>query len=81
MKISKQQWQDWASQYAADSADDYARNVPLTVEQVIILKAKLEGAALYGMELAVTMDQQGYDTSEAIGLTPELMRGAPPPCS
>ena len=67
MKISKQQWQKWASDYASQSADDFAKHAKnLTLEQHIILKAKIEQAALYGIELTATMIKNGADINLAL---------------
>lgn len=74
MKITKEQWQKWAADFADKEADDFLNSVPLGIEQSIILKVKLEAAALYGMELGAVMDARGCDLSEAKGLKPALMR-------
>lgn len=74
MKIPKEQWQKWAMTFADQEANDFLNNVPLTMEQSIILKCKLEAAALYGMEIAATMDARGCDLSEAKDLKTALMR-------
>jgi hypothetical protein len=76
MKISKEQWQKWAADFADQEVNDFSKNVPLTIEQAIILRAKLEASALYGMELAATMDARGYDLSEAKDCNPALYRQA-----
>src|SRR5690348_7672264 len=74
MKIPKEQWQKWAMTFADQEANDFLNNVPLTMEQSLILKCKLEAAALYGMEIAATMDARGCDLSEAKDLKTALMR-------
>lgn len=76
MKIPKEQWQKWAAAFADQEVNDFAKNVPLTIEQAIILRAKVEAAALYGMELAATMDARGCDLSEAKDCKPALYRQA-----
>ncbi len=73
MKITKQQWQKWASDYAGQSADDFAKHVKLTLEQHVILKAKIEQAALYGIELTATMVKTGADINEAEDMKAALM--------
>ena len=75
-KIPKEQWQKWAADFADQEVNDFAKNVPLTIEQAIILRAKLEASALYGMELAATMDTRGCDLSEAKDCKPALYRQA-----
>ena len=74
MKIGKDQWQKWAATFADQEADDFLKSVPLGIEQSIILKTKLEGAALYGIEVAATMAAKGCDLSDAKDLKPALMR-------
>lgn len=74
MKIEKEQWHKWAMNFADQEANDFLNNVPLTMGQSIILKCKLEAAALYGMEIAATMDARGCDLSEAKDLKTALMR-------
>lgn len=75
MKITKQQWQKWASDYASRSADDFAKHAKnLTLEQHIILKAKIERAALYGIELTATIIKHGADICEAEDIKAALMQ-------
>lgn len=78
MKIEKEQWQKWAANFAGQEANDFAKHVPLTVEQAIIMRSKLEAAALYGMELAAVMDARGCDLSEAKDCKPALYRAGTP---
>jgi hypothetical protein len=77
MKITKDQWQQWAANFADQELNDFCKHVPLTVEQAVILRAKLEAAALYGMEIAAVMDARGCDLSEAKDCKPALMRSTP----
>jgi hypothetical protein len=77
MKITKDQWQLWAANFADQELTDFCKHVPLTMEQGIILRAKLEAAALYGMAVAATMDARGCDLSEAKDCKPALMRNTP----
>lgn len=76
MKISKEQWQKWASEHAANEADDFARHNKLTIEAHIILKAKIEAAMLCGMEMAAKMHGEGYDIQYASDLKPRLLQTA-----
>ena len=73
MKIPKEQWQKWASEHAGKEADDFSKHAGLTLEQHIILKAKIESAMLCGMEMVETMRREGYDTSEARDMKAKLM--------
>lgn len=73
MQITKEQWQKWASEHAGNEADDFAKHVGLTLEQHIILKAKIEAAMLFGMEMAAKMHGEGYDIKYACDLKPSLM--------
>jgi len=77
MKITKSQWQQWAANFADQELNDFTTSVSLTLEQAIILRAKLEAAALYGMEIAAVMDARGCDLSEAKDCKPALMRNTP----
>ena len=72
--LAKKNWQEWASEFARQEARDFADNVELSIHQHAILKAKLEAAALYGMELAATLSEKGFSLSEAKGLRPKLMQ-------
>jgi hypothetical protein len=77
MKIPKDQWQKWAANFADQELNDFVKHVSLTIEQAIILRAKLEASALYGMEIAATMDARGCDLSEVKDCKPALMRSTP----
>lgn len=74
MKIEKHKWQEWAAMFADQEVNDFTSKVPMTIEQAIILRAKIESAALYGMELAATLAGQGADVSEAKETQAALLR-------
>lgn len=75
MEIKKEQWQKWAHEFAAQEAADFQAHVNLTLGQAIILKSKLEAAALYGMDLAAAMQSKGGDLSQVKHAKPTLFRG------
>jgi hypothetical protein len=72
MKITEEQWGKWASDYAQDSVFDFCKHVGLTLEQAIILKAKLEGAVIYGYVTLNKMKDNGFDVSSAKNCQPKL---------
>lgn len=73
--IPKQQLLQIASNHADAEADDYANNVTLTLDQHVILKAKIEAAMLCGMELAAEFIKAGY-LLNTTDLKPTLFRNA-----
>lgn len=76
MKITKEFFEKWASNYADKESGDFSANVQLTIEQHIILKEKLQHAAMFGMELVEKTRLEGFDTTEAKDLKSALRKAA-----
>ncbi len=58
MKIPKEQWQKWASDYAEQNV----------ITQVAAFKCMLEAAMMCGFDMVEEMKRAGFDTSEAYDL-------------
>jgi hypothetical protein len=79
MKISKEKWQKWASEYADKTTAGMAKDLPLTLHQAAAVKCMLEAAMMCGFSMVEEFRRQGCDTTECYDLKPTLVRNTTPP--